>query len=134
MGKNDDHMSKNPYKNFNKAFKVFIRDLMRSYPDQSEFKLMHTGYKLLKTVNKKLPNQLFKSTFDSYYENIRRKDDSFFMSHEFSIPDDFGMIYRAMVPVFINMWKGADANTREAVWQHMNHLYDLSIKCKESEH
>lgn len=120
----------NPYKNFNKAFKMFVRDLMRAYPNHSEFKLMHTGYKMIKTVNKRLVHSLFKSTMKPYYEQILKKDDSFFLTPDFTIPDDFSAIYKAMVPIFIRLWKESETN-REAVWNHMHVLIALSKKCDE---
>jgi hypothetical protein len=125
----DDLNSKNPYKNFNKATKMFIKDLMRSYPTIPEFKMILAGYKMIKSINKKLVHQMFVTTVEPYTENIKKRDDSFFTA-EFKLPEDYSIVYKAMLPVFVNLWQVCDEVNREAVWTHLEYLLKKSEKCK----
>lgn len=122
-----DAKEDSPYKVFCQALKTFIRDLIRVYPDSSELKMVHAGYKIVKTVSKKLVQSLFQTTVEPYRDYIIKRDDSFFPN--FTLPDDYGAIYKALLPSLQNMWKGCDDLTRDAVWSHMQVLLVLSDKC-----
>lgn len=121
---------KGNYTEFNKAFKGFIKDLSRSYPDVPEFKMMLGGYKVVKTLNKKYVSQLFKSTINPYVKNIMERDASFFINPGFTLSDEYSIVYKAMVPVFVNLWTKSDEVNREAVWNHLQYLILLSNKCE----
>lgn len=114
-----------PHKAFNHAFKTFIRDLIRAYPDTTEFKLIHGAYKVLKTINDRLVYVFFQRTLGPYEEHILRRDDTVFMAPDFTVSDE----YRMMLPMLVNVWKSADEDNRTAVWNHMAVLIELGRAC-----
>jgi hypothetical protein len=124
---------KTKYVTFNKAFSLFIKDMISKFPSAMEFKLIRAGYKVVKALSVKLVHKLFINSVDPYVSYIRSKDDSFFMDKNFSAPEDFSLVYREMVPVFVGLWKALDLRGREDVWLHLHRLLDLSAVCRNGD-
>lgn len=114
-----------PFKRFNKYFKMFIRELSKSYPQVGEYKFILAGYKILKTVSKKLPLKLWKDTItNDMIDAITQKNGDYFTSPEFTVAG-----YENISDMMKREWKGMDTHSRDIVWQHMQCLVVLSRQC-----
>ena len=118
-----------PFKNFNKHFKNFVRELGKTYPDVTEYKWMIAGYKIFKTISKKLPYKIFQKNFnESIREAAFKKDEGFFLDPAFTIGE-----YDNVAQMIKREWPRMDAHTREMVWQHLQCIIVLGDKCKEAQ-
>jgi len=114
-----------PYKRFNKHFKEFIRELMKTYPHVTEYKVMLAGYKITKTISKKLP---FKIWTDVINEDMRvvivNKDPSKILDPNFNVSE-----YEYVINMMRREWPNMNTHSQEMVWQHMNVLMILADDC-----
>lgn len=118
------------YKEFAFAVKEFIKDLMRSFPSVTEFKLIFAAYKVIKTFGKKHVYRAWcEAMGDDLEHAIRNRDDRFITSPDFSLPRSYWM-YDEYVPVFRNLWLGMDDHSKDAIWRHLQHIMALGDKCK----
>ena len=119
-----------PYKTFNKGFKGFLKDLKRTFPNMTELKLMYGGYKIVKTLNKKMVVDLWREVAENPYgDHIKKHDDTFFISPDFKASEVLSPAYAAIVPTLIETWKHLDDDNKKKVWAHLDVLVVLSSKC-----
>jgi hypothetical protein len=116
-----------PYKQFNKAFKEMLKDLKRTFPNMNEMKLVYAGYKVVKSLDKKMVNELWREMFETPYRDyIKRHDDSFFTSPDYKLPEGLSPMYAAVIPTIIETWKHLDDPNKAAIWAHIDVLMTLS--------
>jgi hypothetical protein len=113
---------------FNKALKGMIKDLIGTYPDCSQFKVCLVIYKMVKTINKKLPGKYYKSLFvDNYRQHILARDDSFLsldILTNSDLPLNIKILVKQLDGVY-DIWRNMDDANRAAVWDHLNLLVQL---------
>lgn len=117
-----------PYKAFNTQLKEFIRELDRIYENESCFKFIIAGYKVLKTMKKSLPHKYFQEMVNiPHGEYLRNKDDSSVFSETYVPPP----LYANIVNRLRDLWKTMDPGTKETVWNYIHVLLALNDKCIE---
>jgi hypothetical protein len=114
------------YKEFNHNLKFFMRELMKVFPQVSEIKLMFALYKLMKTVNKKSPQQYFHSLVDVHSKELLLKDINYFLSKDFDDPQ----VTKILEPLK-REYVLLDVENQDMIWKHLVVLYHMSIKCEE---
>ena len=118
------------YKEFNKNAKLFIRDLVKVYPEQRFLKLIHTAYKLCKTLNRKLPQRYFNKYVGAYTNYVFTKDDAFLTSGD--VFSEFISVYKSFtgIDTFIKQeWPKLSDHNKEMVWKYLQVLCILNNKC-----
>lgn len=118
----------NPYVEFNLHLKHLIRCLKTSYPEIKELYIMYGLYKIMKTVNKKMPQKYFhKLVADKYSNDIINKNFDIFMSDEFDDPD----VTYILIPLKLkfNLLSNDEKNI---IWEHLIVLLSLNKRCIES--
>ena len=119
---------------FNKALKCMLRDLIDAYPEYSEFNIGLMMYKIVKTINKKLPSRFFKQIFvEKHRDNISNRDDSFFNLEIFQnsdLPLNVKLLVNKLNGLY-DIWKLMDDNNKRIVWDHLNVLLQLSDALEE---
>ena len=124
------NVSKELYKEFNKNTKLFIRDLVKVYPEQRFLKLIHAAYKLCKTLNRKLPQKYFNKYVGPYSSFVFAKDDAFLGSG--NIFSEFIKVNKSFVGLdaFIKQeWPLLSDHNKEMVWRYIQVLCVLNNKC-----
>jgi hypothetical protein len=116
------------YKDFNHVLKTFIRDLQSSYPDIKELSLMMGLYKIMKTMNRKMPQKYYhKLVAEKYSDYIIKKNFDFFLSDEFD-DKEISYILKPLKNKFINL----PINEQEMIWKHSVVLLSFSNKCRDN--
>lgn len=125
MSKMDKETEISQYKDFNRATKLFIRELIANFPHIKEFKKMHLLYKIMKTVSKKSPSKYFYNmVVKDYADDLMNKNFDVFLSDEFDDPTVEAGIFATLKNEFRNL---DDAN-RDAIWMHLVLLVTLCKK------
>lgn len=112
------------YREFNKALKFFMRELMRLHPDVCELKLMFSLYKMMKTVNRKSPQRYFQELIEPHADDLLKNNVSYFLSNDFDDPASSRIISKLK-----QEYQLMSEENKETVWKHMIVLYHLSVKC-----
>ena len=68
-----------------KFFTYFFKELVQTFPSDTDFKLFQASVRVLKLADEKKPLELFNSGLtDEYKENIRNKNEEFFLNNDYS--------------------------------------------------
>lgn len=109
-----------PYKVFNKTSKEFIKDLIKSYPDVKNLKLIYLAFKVCKKMSKKAPCKFFDTIIQPYKTQILNKDDSFINR------EDFNVIFLSNIK---NVVKNISEENKEHIWTYLHLLIKLMEQC-----
>ena len=113
------------YKEFNHALKTLLRELIAAYPMVKELKPMLLLYKVMKTVNRKMPQKYFHQLIaEHHYNNIISKNYDFFISDDFNDKE----VSYIMSPLK-NIFKTLTEDERTIIWEHMILLLSCNNKC-----
>lgn len=121
-------MSEQYLKDFARGVKDFLRDLMRTYPDVSELKVVFACYKVIKLTGKKNVHRVWQEVSSPYLGFIRARDESFISAGNVVLPSGYAF-YSAYVPVFRSMWLSMPPQNKDAVWAHLHNLVVLGELC-----
>ena len=113
------------YKEFNTALKFFIRECTRIYPHISELKLLMPLYKVMKTMNKKLPMKYYKELMDPHTKNLLNKDLEFFLNYNYEDPT----VIRIVNALKAELHRTSEEN-KDMIWRHLIVLYKYTRQCK----
>ena len=114
---------------FNNVISQFIDDLIKTFPEEREFRKFKTGFSLLKSTNNKKIVQVFKFYIENYREQISNRDDNFFIvtdSETLSDSDDNSIAN--LLDKLKVYWKLLSENNKDKIWQYLNTLIILSNK------
>lgn len=113
------------FKEFNKATKEFIKELIVNFPHFESLKLMLNFFTISKKLNKKLPHKLFnKYLVKPYHTQLMNKDNDYFTSDKFTFSFWNTFVDQAKV-----IWADLSHENREAIWKHIHVLIALNKKC-----
>lgn len=117
--------SKELYKDFNKNAKMFIRELMKVYKDNTVLKLLHAAYKVMKTFNRKLPQRYFHEyVMAPYGKYIYARDDSFIYAPDFQSDAIPG------IDKFVQLeWPRLDDINKKKIWEYLQVLAVMNKRC-----
>ncbi len=117
------------YKRFNTNVKMFLKELMRSFPDVKELHFVYAAYKLVKTFGRKIVQRYFDESFgEPFGDRVKARDEAFFMSPNFKLPKEYSF-YNEYIISFQRLWQTLDDKNKDAVWQHLNALLFLNNEC-----
>lgn len=116
------------YKDFNRAVKGFLRDLMARFPGVPEFKLAFVSYKLLKTLGRKRPVGIFDRLIvgDEGAARVMAKDEAYFARPDIDADDVLAGLRAAAA----REWSGLEPESKDAVWRHLQVMTVLARKAK----
>lgn len=113
---------------FNDTFKELIDDLIRIYPDDSDFRLYSMILNAALNNDKLLVINVFnKHVNQPYGDKILQKDDEFFMTHTY---DNLLEKNNAqfMIEKVKSYWTQMDDETKEIIWKYFKVLILLDKK------
>ena len=129
------------YNMFNTTLENLIKDLIQTFPNDSDFKMFKVAFTVFKVANFKKPLDLYYlSLTDQYKQNIRDKNDEFFLDNDYSdvlsnreliknIPnDDFST---KLIKKLKKYWTDLNDKNKEMVWKYFLVLLQISEYIKE---
>ena len=134
----------NYYELFNNKLDEFIKELIKTFPQDPDFKLFQASSRVLKLANEKKPLELFNTGLtDEYKKNIREKNEDFFLNNDYS--DVLNNEKLKQQPEFNNdenvnnklinklkgYWSELSEENQEIVWQYFTILLKICDKLYE---
>lgn len=119
---------------FNNKLTEFLKELVQTFPSDTDFKLFQASVRVLKLADEKKPLELFNSGLtDEYKENIRNKNEEFFLNNDYSDvlnnehlkKHNDNDINDKLINKLKGYWKELDDNNREIVWQYFTILLKI---------
>ena len=133
-------MSTKYHEMFNTALENFINDLIKTFPEDNDFKLFKGTIRILKLASTKKPLELFNlGLTDEYKQNIRDRNDNFFLDNDYSdvLNNDKlnktsnDNVSNELIVKLKNYWKDLNNENREIVWNYFTILLKLCDKVLE---
>lgn len=114
---------------FNNNVDKFVKELIKMYPDDMDFKVFKNNLNMLNMVDNTKLIYLFNIGLkNEYKEHIRNKDETFFLNNDYSdikelseentdkVVDDNEFI--SIVNKLKDYWKNLDETNREVIWKY----------------
>tara|TARA_Y100000591_G_C21600110_1_gene577571 strand:- start:37 stop:474 length:438 start_codon:yes stop_codon:yes gene_type:complete len=130
------------YNMFNTTLENLIKDLIQTFPNDSDFKMFKVAFSVFKVANFKKPLDLYYlSLTDEYKQNIRDENDKFFLDNDYSdvlsnreviknIPnDDFST---KLIKKLKKYWTDLNNENKAMVWKYFLVLLQISEHVKEN--
>lgn len=122
------------FESFNTKLDEFLRDLMSTFPEMKDIKVLRSGVQLAKTMDIKMPQSFFNSHVAMRYEDkILEKDERFFLEEDYrellSQKINGQSIDMDIVGKLKQIWGTLDDDNKSVVWKYLHVLVLLNRKC-----
>jgi len=116
---------------FNRKFNEFLDDLIRTFPEDRDFRKFKTSVNLFLTMDERKLQTVFNLAIQKYKEPIQNKDDSVFLNTPFEAIEKEGgeAITADLIDKLKGYWTQLDESNRNAIWGHLTLLTTLSDRC-----
>lgn len=136
----------NYYEIFNNKLDEFIKELIKTFPQDPDFKLFQASTRVIKLASEKKPLELFNTGLtDDYKENIREKNEDFFLNNDYSdvlnneklkqqsdLNNDEN-VNNKLISKLKDYWKELSEENQNIVWQYFTVLLKICDKiCDKS--
>lgn len=116
---------------FNQKFIEFLSDLIRVFPEDSEFKQFKATVLMIQATKEQTVQQVFHSSVEKYKPHIAARNDQFFLESGF---DDINSLenkdyMQQVIEKLKRNWIELDARNREIVWKYLTLLVALDERC-----
>ena len=122
---------------FNNKLTEFLKELVQTFPTDPDFKLFQASVRVLKLADEKKPLELFNlGLTNEYKENIRNKNEEFFLNNDYSDVLNNELVKKnndndindKLINKLKGYWKNLDNDNREIVWQYFTILLKICDK------
>tara|TARA_Y100000361_G_scaffold148148_1_gene160594 strand:- start:209 stop:613 length:405 start_codon:yes stop_codon:yes gene_type:complete len=122
---------------FNNKLTEFLKELVQTFPTDPDFKLFQASVRVLKLADEKKPLELFNlGLTNEYKENIRNKNEEFFLNNDYSDVLNNELVKKnndndindKLINKLKDYWKNLDNDNREIVWQYFTILLKICDK------
>ena len=109
-------------------FHEFMGQLIKVFPDDTDFRMYDDGVALIQRVNPAMVLTEFTKHVVPFEDVIRAKDDNFFMNHTFDSlqPDD---TMEQVIQKLKGYWSGLSEQNKSSIWGYIILLLDISKRC-----
>lgn len=109
-------------------FHEFMGQLIKVFPDDTDFKMYDDGVSLMQRINPGMVLSEFVKHVGPFDEVIRKRDDNFFMNHTFDSlqPDD---TMEQVIQKLKGYWAGLSEQNKSSIWGYIILLLDISKRC-----
>ena len=109
-------------------FHEFMGQLIKVFPDDTDFRMYDDGVALIQRVNPAMVLTEFTKHVGPFDEVIRARDDNFFMNHTFDSlqPDD---TMEQVIQKLKGYWSGLSEQNKSSIWGYIILLLDISKRC-----
>jgi hypothetical protein len=109
-------------------FHDFLDQLIRVFPDDSDFPAYKSGLTLLQKTNPKLVPEQVALHVSPFETSIRARDEKFFLEHQFpEYADDNAL--DLIISKMKELWTTLSATSKTVVWDYLTLLLDLAKRC-----
>lgn len=124
-------MSTTYFECFNNKLKEFLNDLLVSFPEMNDLKLLKNGLHLATTIDVKMPQKFFNEHVACKYEtHILGKNEEFFLNETYEAVAQQHGFDLDIVSKIKGIWGTIDGENKEIVWKYLQVLILLNRKCK----
>ncbi len=109
-------------------FHDFLDQLVRVFPDDSDFPTYKTGLTLLQKTNPKLVPEQVALHVTPFEASIRSRDEKFFLEHQFPEYTDDNAL-DLIISKMKGLWTTLSATSKTVVWDYLTLLLDLAKRC-----
>lgn len=118
-------MSHKEIDNFNNLMNEFVDKMVNQFDDSARLKNYRKAFLLFKMTSPKVPVNLFMSGSVKYKNQIKNRDENFFLTDESfdkltktcgNFTNDIGLDY---------YWKSLSVKTKTSIWDYIQSLYVL---------
>ena len=121
---------------FNNKLTEFLKELVQTFPNDPDFKLFQASVRVLRLADEKKPLELFNSGLtDEYKENIRNKNEAFFLNNDYSdvlnnenlkqLNNNDNDVNNKLINKLKDYWKDLDTDNRTTVWEYFTILLKI---------
>ena len=112
---------------FNTVVFNFNDDLIKTFPEEKDFKVYRRGLEWIKESNAKKICNLFKVYTFNYREKILTKDETFFLNTSYDDvvdTNDEGIVL--VINKLKKYWSSLTKDNQDKIWEYLNTLLKLS--------
>ena len=122
---------------FNNKLTEFLKQLISTFPSDSDFKLFQVSVRVLKLADEKKPLELFNSGLtDEYKDNIRNKIEAFFLKSDYSdVLNNENLkeynndnVNNKLINKLKGYWVNFDDDNKNTVWDYFTILLKICDK------
>lgn len=119
------------YEHFNDAADEFFKDLIRSFPEVTEFQRFKSAMTMLRNLDPKMPRNLFVDYFlFKYRDAVLKKDETVFLEEQnYEIVSQRKEYWNDFINHIKGVWKTLDEDSKKVIWKYFHVLIILSDKC-----
>ena len=109
-------------------FHDFLDQLIRVFPEDSDFPTYKTGLLLLQKTNPKLVPEQVTIHVTPFEASIRARDEAFVLEHQFpEYTDDNALTL--IISKMKGLWTPLSPASKTVVWDYLTLLLDLAARC-----
>ena len=112
---------------FNILVLQFNDDLIKTFPEENDFKVSKNAILLLKRTNPRKLLELFKEHFDAYREPISIRDERFFLTNDYRNLDVTNS-FMLLVDKLKRLWARLDNDNKTKIWNYFDTFFKLIDK------
>jgi hypothetical protein len=121
---------------FNNKLNEFLKELISTFPEDPDFKLFQASVRVIKLANEKKPLELFNSGLTpDYKENIRSRNEKFFLDNDYSdvlsnpnLTNTDDDVNNKLINKLKGYWSKLDEDNKNIVWQYFTILLKICDK------
>ena len=121
---------------FNNKLTEFLKELISTFPEDPDFKLFQASVRVIKLANEKKPLELFNSGLTpEYKENIRSRNEKFFLDNDYSdvlsnpnLTNTDDDVNNKLINKLKGYWSKLDEDNKNIVWQYFTILLKICDK------
>lgn len=112
---------------FNTLVIQFIDDLIKTFPEENDFKIYRRGIIMLNSANVKKFSQLFNNYISIYKKDILNKNETFFLETNYTevIKNKTDTLDNLILKLK-SYWKTLSESNKEKIWEYFHNLIKLN--------
>tara|TARA_B110000259_G_C13932250_1_gene369390 strand:- start:30 stop:452 length:423 start_codon:yes stop_codon:yes gene_type:complete len=123
---------------FNSKLNEFLNDLIKIFPDDTDFKMYKNAVNLIKIADIKKPLELYNIfVTEEYKKNIEEKNESFFLDHDYKeilnnemINNVNSNVNNKLVNKLKGYWSDLTDENKEFIWSYFTLFLKINEKVK----
>jgi hypothetical protein len=120
---------------FNDRMAEFLIELVNTFPELKDMRLLKTSFTLLKNVDEFAPQKFFHMHVTvPFGDKILKRDESFFLAYDYTdvvhdIPGVTSDQSLDLVGRLKDVWHTLSPSNKEAIWNYLTVLIIISNRC-----
>ena len=116
-------------KAFTNLLITFTDEVIELFPEETEFKTLKTGIKLIQKTNPRLLLEVFLNYIEEFREKISNRDVTFFMENDYENITQGDEYVQLLIARIKKYWNTLSENNKNSIWKYLDTLIKLADKC-----